>query len=147
MGYCCLDVESIAQMSDDVNQIWQNRIIKRSREKIGQFIRNKYNPKSHPRIQQERLRAVLDKFGQVGEIYVWQSERNNGQWTIFDGHAREQLDPGHEWDIAWTSLTDSEVDELVLYYDPLAALARQEADQTAALMAGLEGQERGPRGV
>lgn len=120
----------------------QNRVIKRSREKISRFTKNKYNPKHHPRIQKDRLQAVLEKFGQVGEIYVWQSERNGGDWTIFDGHARRELDPDQEWDIAWTSLTDPEVDELVLYYDPLAALAKQERSQTMALMAGLEVQER-----
>lgn len=120
----------------------QNRVIKRSREKISRFTKNKYNPKHHPKIQKDRLQAVLEKFGQVGEIYVWQSERNGGDWTIFDGHARQELDADQEWDIAWTSLTDPEVDELVLYYDPLAALAKQEADKTMALMAGLKVQER-----
>jgi DNA modification methylase len=116
---------------------WQNRIVKRTREKVGNFAHNECNPKIHGETQKERLGAVLEKFGQVGEIYVWQSERNGGKWTIFDGHAREALDPEQEWDIAYTTLTDAEVDELVLYYDPLAAMAQTDREKLGALMQSI----------
>jgi hypothetical protein len=124
---------------------WRNRIIERKRMRVGDLAINRYNPKQHPRMQQERLQAVLDKFGIVGDLVAYYSERNQGKLTLFDGHARQGLDPDAEWEVGITDLTDAEVDELVLYFDPLAALARQEADRTAALMADLDVQERALR--
>lgn len=118
---------------------WQNRIIKRGRGKIGDFTQNKANPKSHPGVQKQRMTAILDKFGQVGEIYVYQSERNGGAWTIFDGHLRESLDPNQEWDVAYTNLNDRECDELVLYFDPIAALAVPDAPKQMDLITDLRG--------
>jgi len=115
----------------------KNRVIKRGRAKVSDFKVNRHNPKKHPRQQLQRLESVLDKFGQVGELYVYRSDRNNGEWTLFDGHARQRLDPKQEWDIAYTDLTDKDVDELVLYYDPLAMLAENLADEQMSLMADL----------
>lgn len=119
---------------------WRDRVIERRRVRIGDIRVNKWNPRSHPRIQQERLRATLDKFGIIGDLIAFKDD--DGEWTLFDGHARQKLDPDQEWMVSFTSLTRKEVDELVLLFDPLAALARQEADKTMALMAGLEVQER-----
>jgi len=124
---------------------WRNRIVERKRMRVGDLAINRYNPKQHPRVQQERLQAVLDKFGIVGDLVAYHSERNAGKLTLFDGHARQGLDPNAEWEVGITDLIDAEVDELVLYFDPLAALARQEADRTAALMADLDVQERALR--
>ncbi len=127
------------RVADNDKQGWQNRIIKRGRGRIGDFAKNKSNPKSHPYVQKERMQAVLDKFGQVGELYLWKSKRNNDQWTIFDGHLRESIDPNQEWDLAWTSLSDEEVDELVLFYDPIAALAIPDPSRQMDLMQDLRG--------
>jgi DNA modification methylase len=120
---------------------YRNRIVERKRMRVGDLQPNRYNPKSHPLVQEERLKAVLARFGVVTELVAYYSERNDGALSLFDGHERQHIDPDQEWDIAITDLTDEEVDELVLYFDPLAALARQEADKTAALMAGLQVQE------
>lgn len=122
---------------------WRNRIVERCKVRIGDIRGNKWNPKSHPRVQQERLKAVLDKFGVVGDLIAFKDD--DGEYTLFDGHARQSLDPDQEWMVAFTDLSRQEIDELVLYFDPLAALARQEADKTAALMAGLDVQERALR--
>ncbi len=115
---------------------WENRITKRERTKLDKFLRNKLNPKHHPHVQQERMKAILNKFGQVGEIYVYDSKRNGG-WTIFDGHLRESLDTNQEWDVAYTTLTDSECDELVLFYDPISFLATPDSSRQMDLMQDL----------
>jgi hypothetical protein len=122
---------------------WRNRIIERRTMRIGDIRPNKWNPKGHPRVQQERLRSVLDRFGIVGDLLAFKD--TDGDYTLFDGHARQTLDPDQEWPILFTDLSRQEIDELVLYFDPLAALARQEADRTAALMADLDVQERALR--
>jgi hypothetical protein len=124
-------------MADDGQ--WRDRVVERKRMRVGDLKGNRFNPKSHPYIQQERLRAVLDKFGVVTELIAYYDK--GGELTLFDGHARQALDPNQEWQIAITDLSSEEVNELVLYFDPLAALARQEADKTMVLMADLQVQE------
>ena len=116
---------------------WRNRITERRQMKIGELDKNKFNPKTHPDNQKRRLDAILNKFGQVGEIYAWHSERNNGNLTIFDGNGRHSLDPDQTWDIAITDLTDAEVDELVLMYDPVAQLAQIDIPQAMSLMTDI----------
>jgi hypothetical protein len=118
---------------------WEDRVIERRKIRIGDIRANKWNPRSHPHVQRERLEATLNKFGIIGDLIAFKDD--DGEWTLFDGHARQELDPDQEWTVAFTSLTRQEVNELVLLYDPLAALARQEADKTMALMADLEVQE------
>ena len=119
------------------NGKWRSRIVERKRVRVGDIAVNKFNPKTHPAQQQTRLQAVLDKFGIVEDLLVYRSERNGGALTLFDGHARQKLDPEQEWDIAITDLTDAEIDELVFYFDPLAGMSQHEAATMTALMQDL----------
>lgn len=40
---------------------WQNRVVERKRARVGDFKKNRYNPKVHPAKQQTRMRAILDR--------------------------------------------------------------------------------------
>jgi len=119
------------------NGKWQNRIIETVQMRVGDLAVNKYNPKRHPASQQARVEAVLEKFGIVDSLIAWQSERNDGQWTIFDGHLRQKLDPDQVWTVHKTSLRDEEVDELVFYFDPLAGMSLHDEARMTALMQDL----------
>lgn len=121
----------------DGNGKWRSRIVERRTIRVGDLAVNKYNPKTHPAQQQTRLNAVLDKFGIVEDLLVYHSERNGGALTLFDGHARQNLDDSQEWGIAITDLTDAEVDELVFYFDPLAGMSLHDEAKMTALMQDL----------
>lgn len=119
------------------NGKWRNRIIERKRVRVGDLAANKYNPKTHPASQQTRIEAVLNKFGVVEDLIAYYSQRNGGALTLFDGHARQKLDPEQEWDVVVTDLTDAEVDELVFYFDPLAGMSLHDEAKMTALMQDL----------
>jgi len=104
--------------------------------RVGDLLPNKYNPVRHGASQTDRMRAVLDKFGAVTELVAYYNA--DGKLTLFDGHLRRELDPMQEWDVAITDLTQAEVDELVLYFDPLAGMADPDGATMAALMQDLQ---------
>ena len=126
---------------------WRDRVVERKRMRVGDLLANKYNPRTHPTAQQQRTRAILDKFGVVGGLIAWRSERENGELVLFDGHLRRALDPDQEWDILVTDLTDAEVDELVFYYDEVTGMAMHDAVVVTALMADLEVEDELLRGM
>ena len=119
------------------NGKWRNRIVERKRLRVGDLAVNEKNPKVHPSSQQARIEAVLDKFGVIDGLIAYYSERNGSALTLFDGHARQRLDPDQEWDVVVTDLTDAEVDELVFYFDPLAGMSLHDEAKVAALMQDL----------
>ena len=98
----------------------KNRTTGTGKGKAGDFATNSLNSKSHPKLQLDRLQALLDKFGIVGELIVYRSARKGNKWTLFNGHARQLLDPEQIWDIRYTDLTDEEVDKFVFMYDEVA---------------------------
>src|SRR3990172_1407327 len=125
---------------------WRNRVIERRVMKVNQVAVNKRNPKTHPYQQTERLKALLDKFGMVsGGLLAFYDEENldpstgNPTLTLFDGHARQGLDPNQEWEICITDLSRSECDQLVLMFDPIAALATPDPSRQMDLMQDLRG--------
>ena len=98
---------------------WRNRVIERRVMKVNQVSINKRNPKRHPYQQTERLKALLDKFGMVsGGLLAFYDDENlnptTGEptLTLFDGHARQGLDPNQEWEICITDLNRAECDQL-----------------------------------
>ena len=125
---------------------WRNRVIERRVMKVNQVSINKRNPKRHPYQQTERLKALLDKFGMVsGGLLAFYDDENlnptTGEptLTLFDGHARQGLDPNQEWEICITDLNRAECDQLVLMFDPIAALAQSDPSRQMDLMQDMRG--------
>jgi DNA modification methylase len=100
---------------------FQERITKIERRRVGEVLKNSRNPRAHGEIQNKRLTAVLEEFGKVGVLVTYRGA--DGRERLFDGHARQGLNPDEMWFIAETDLKEQEVRELVLLYDPLAGLA------------------------
>ena len=103
--------------------------------RVGELKPFNLNPKHHPHVQNERLKALLDKFGIVGEILAFRDDK--GDLVCFDGHARQGLDPNQEWPVCILDLTFSEVKELILFFDPVAALAQYDSPRQMDLMQDL----------
>ena len=116
----------------------RSRTIEVKRAKAGDFQRNRLNPKTHDTTQLDILGELLDKFGVVGGIIVYRSERNNNEWTLFDGHGRQELNPDVEYDVTYTDLTDQDVDKLSMMYDRIAARATPDAEVEAELLKDID---------
>ena len=99
------------------------------------------NPRAHPPIQRERLRAVLEEIGVAGVLLTYHSERNGQALTLVDGELRATDHPETEWPCAITDLTDAEADLLLTVHDPLAALAEYTRHEQERLL--LEGVSTG----
>lgn len=100
---------------------FKDRIIKTEKGTIGHFHANTRNPKTHGTGQRRKLKALFERYGLADTIKVYKSKRNNDEWTIFDGHGRQEVDHNQVWTIAYTDLTDEEVDSLVLMYDDITS--------------------------
>ena len=57
-----------------------------------------------------------------------------GDLTYFDGHGRNMVDADQVWPVDVTDLSDEEVDQLVLYFDEVGAMAKREPDVLADLL-------------
>jgi DNA modification methylase len=116
----------------------KNRTIEIKKGRIGDFKRNARNPKGHGVYQLDVIKELYEKFGIVGSVIVYRSERNGGEWTLFDGHGRQQLNPDTEYDVQYTNLSDKEVDELVAFYDRSASLADVDIDIQTDLLKSID---------
>jgi hypothetical protein len=110
----------------------RNRVVERVRMDVAGLARNARNWRRHPAGQREAMTGILADIGQVGELYAYRSERNDGKLTLIDGHLRTEI--GGEWDVAITDLNDAEADKLLLTYDPLGAMAVPDKERLEALM-------------
>ena len=101
----------------------RDRIVEFRRVRGADITPHPMNPRSHPPLQRERLRAILSDIGVAGVLLTYHSERNGGVLSLIDGELRATDHPETEWPCAITDLTDAEADLLLLTHDPLAALA------------------------
>ena len=115
----------------------KSRTIEIKQAKIGEFHRNRLNPKNHDSRQLSILGELLEKFGVVGGIIVYKSERNNGEWTLFDGHGRQEVDPDTIFDVTYTDLTDEDADKLSMMYDRVSNLATPDVAIEAELLKNI----------
>ncbi len=118
---------------------WRSRIVERKTVKVSELKANPFNPRIHPQIQKQRLKSVLDKFGIVSELITYPDPDDPTKLILFDGHARQGLDPNQEWPVIVTDLSPLEAQELSLYFDPISALAQTDMSRQVALMQDLHG--------
>lgn len=127
-------------MGGDYNQVMskstdiRNRIVEHRRMRIGDLALNPFNPKLHGERQLNTLSKIIEKHGIVGEVYAYYSERLGGRLTLFDGHARHDINPDQVWDVGIIDLSDEEVDQLVLLYDHVTQLAEYAKATTETLI-------------
>lgn len=98
---------------------FRERITSIERRRVGDIAHNERNPKRYTGEKKDRLTAVLSQFGKAGVLLTYLDDE--GVERFFDGNTRRSLNPDDVWYIAQTDLTQAEVDDLVLFYDPLAS--------------------------
>lgn len=120
------DASTLARLED--------RLLRVERMRVGDIAAHARNPKRHPVRQQDALKETLRTLGQADVLKAYHSERNGGALTLYDGHARQGLDPEQEWHVAIFDLTDAEADDWLRYADPIAALAEVDNAILASLL-------------
>ena len=113
---------------------WRERVQKFERIRVGDILANGRNAKKHPKKQTDAVAQSLDSIGKAAALMAYYSERNGGKLTLWDGHARQGLNQSEIWWVAVTDLTDAEADQMLLTYDPLAAMAEWDKELLAQLM-------------
>lgn len=124
-------------------ETFRERIVNIARRRVGDIDHNPRNPKRYEKKKSDRLTAVLQQFGKAGVLLTYIDD--TGTERFFDGNTRKRLGDDEVWYIAQTDLTQREVDDLVMLYDPLAApdweaeMLKALAADTAVSGAELEG--------
>jgi hypothetical protein len=104
--------------------------------RVGDIAPAPWNPKTHPEIQHKRMGAVLDEFGIGDTLKAFYAD--DGRLTLFDGHLRQSLDDDQVWPVDITDYSEDEARRLVLYYDPMAALAERHEERWQDIAASFE---------
>lgn len=111
----------------------RNRIVEVRKVKFGEIANHPRNPKKHPEAQRKAFRGSLQELGFVSVPLAYHSERT-GKLTWADGHLRGSEVNGYTGDVAILDIDDAEADKLLLYADPIAAMAEYESQQLEGLL-------------
>jgi len=119
-----------------VSDMWATRIVEEGTEAPDNLLANPRNWRVHPKIQQDRLEALLDRVGWVQRVIV---NRTTGH--IVDGHLRVSLaarrgDPSVP--VAYVEMTEDEEALVLATFDPIAELAGRDAEILADLIKDIE---------
>lgn len=111
----------------------RNRIKEVRKVRFGEIANHPRNPKRHPQAQREAFRGSVRELGFVSVPLAYYSERENGLcWA--DGHLRGSETSSYTGDVAILDIDDAEADKLLLYADPIAAMAEYESQQLDGLL-------------
>jgi hypothetical protein len=97
---------------------------------------NPRNWRTHPRGQQNALRALLAEVGYAGALVA--RELKNGSLQLIDGHLRAETTPDQLVPVLVLDVTEAEANKLLAFFDPLSALAGRDEDRAAALAAEVQ---------
>ena len=123
---------------------FRNRIVERTTMKAKDLMDNEGNWRLHPQIQKDAMTGILNEVGITDALLVYTSERWGGK-VIIDGHLRKSLDEEQEWPVDITDLSDEEADKMLLAFDPLGAMALQDASKVLALQETVQTDDWGLR--
>ena len=112
---------------------FRDRVIEQRTMKASDLMDHPMNWKDHTAEQTDLLTSILTEIGIADGLLAYHSERNGGKLTLINGHLRRSLDEDQEWRVNITDLNDQEADLLLSIYDPMANLAKINAEKYRAL--------------
>jgi ParB-like chromosome segregation protein Spo0J len=115
---------------------WENRIVGNGEEAPASLIANERNWRTHPAEQRRALAEVLDRVGWVQSVVV---NKNTGR--LIDGHLRVELarERGEvSVPVVYVDLAEEEEALVLATLDPIAGMARTDAEMLATLLADIE---------
>ncbi|MDZ4780092.1 MAG: ParB/RepB/Spo0J family partition protein [Planctomycetia bacterium] len=89
------------------------------------------NWRTHPPEQREALEAVLREIGFASALIA--RELPDGQLQLIDGHLRAETSPDAEVPVLVLDVDEAEAEQLLATLDPLAAMAKSDAQSVATL--------------
>jgi len=130
---------SAPQPTDDVislvPQAYRSRIRELRIVPVAELAPHPLNYRRHPPVQRKALSSILDQIGVVKPALAYVSARNGDKLTLIDGHLRSELiDP---LPVLVLDVDDAEADTLLATLDPIAALARADAQALQQVLASL----------
>ncbi|MBL9082946.1 MAG: hypothetical protein JNK76_14120 [Planctomycetales bacterium] len=114
----------------------RNRVRELRHVRADQLRPHPRNWRMHPTEQQAALAAVLDAIGYAGALLA--RECDDGTLELIDGHLRAATTPEVEVPVLVVDLSAEEAALLLAVHDPLAAMARTDAETLLALTSDLD---------
>ena len=114
----------------------RDRVKELRRVKAAELQPNPKNWRSHPPYQRDMLAGVLEEVGYADALLV--RELADGKLELIDGHLRAETTPETVVPVLVLDVTAEEADKILATHDPLAAMARADAEQTAKLVQAIE---------
>ncbi len=112
---------------------FRDRIKELRRVPAGELQANPKNWRTHPKAQQDALKAVLSEIGYSDALIA--RELPDGSLELIDGHLRADTTPDQEVPVLIVDLTDAEAEKMLLLLDPLASMAEADGELLRQLMA------------
>lgn len=114
----------------------RNRIKSLRHVRAGDLKPNPRNWRMHPQEQQDALRGVLAEVGYADALIA--RELPDGTLELVDGHLRAETTPDMKVPVLVTDLDEAEAAKVLATLDPLAAMAEQDTEKLAELLADIE---------
>ena len=111
----------------------QDRVVEMRLVPASELSAHPSNWRQHPKAQQRALTAILDEVGFAGAVLA--RENDDGQLIIIDGHARAEIVGDATIPVLVTDLTEAEAEIVLATYDPIGAMAQQDAEALERLLA------------
>jgi len=102
------------------------------------LIQHPDNWRLHPEQQKQVLGSLLDRHGKVDAILAYESAKYGGL-VIIDGHQRQEMDDAYP--VLILDVDDAEAAEILMTYNPLAAMSDTDTDSYRRLLAAIEQDE------
>lgn len=118
----------------------RDRVVELKRVRANELMPHPKNAREHPESQRTALRAVMGQLGFAGAILAVERD---GKYLVADGHLRTEEMGDREVPVLVLDLSDTEVETLLLTYDPIGAMAKTNKDRLAALLQSYESNRPG----
>ena len=109
----------------------RDRIKELRRVPAGELVPNPRNWRIHPPAQAAALEGILQEVGYADALLA--REREDGRLELIDGHLRAETTPEAVVPVLVLDLNDAEAAALLAVLDPLAAMAKKDAEAFEAL--------------
>lgn len=113
----------------------RDRIKDFRRVKASEILPNPANWRTHPKKQQDALRAVLAEVGIADALLVRETDEG---LQLLDGHLRADAAPDTDWPVLVLDVDDADAAKLLATFDPLAGMAGTDAEKLEELLREID---------